>query len=591
MAAVAEQTKGLRRAMPARLSRAETIGLRESQNGPPRVCGHFIVWDEWAEIKSIVEGHFFERMARGCADKTIRENSGRFRCLFQHGEDPVIGRKVLGPIDVLEQDDIGIYYEVPLLDTKYNEELLPGLREGLYGSSVSFDALKWNRVTRPSRSDRNPDGIEERTITELRIVEFGPCLFQWYEGATASARSETDAAIIQRLSENPEMLQEAARRAGIVVDGSRAASVDSSVGKAYIDVVPRIDSASWTSTSNTESVVASGRRYQRAAQAVGDTMWACTPAHLAVIQAIIEERQRGYKPNQDEIEARIGDGKPAPDSGKKGDIALIPVGGTIMPHGSSFGNVSQSGTSVENLQAMFRDSMNDSSVEAIVFNIDSPGGAVDLVPEFAAEVRAARGKKPIYALANTMAASAAYWIASAADEIYVTPSGKVGSIGVYSAHKDVSGEQQQKGIKTTLVSAGEYKVDGNPFEPLSKSAREEMQKTVDTYYGMFVNAVADGRGVDAETVKSEYGKGRLLTAKDAVDAGLADGVATLDELLLQIGASSDTLGDTNIEPVAEDDIAATTPEPERPVATTRPPVEDEAGWIYGQRRTEERWTM
>ena len=107
-----------------------------------------------------------------------------------------------------------------------------------------------------------------------------------------------------------------------------------------------------------------------------------------------------------------------------------------------------------------------------------------------------------------MAASAAYWLASAANEVIITPSGEVGSIGVLAAHQDVSAAMDRDGIKTTLVSAGRYKTEGNPFEPLTDDARGYLQSRVDDYYGMFIRAVADHRRVKIDAVRDGFGSGR-----------------------------------------------------------------------------------
>jgi ClpP class serine protease len=130
--------------------------------------------------------------------------------------------------------------------------------------------------------------------------------------------------------------------------------------------------------------------------------------------------------------------------------------------------------------------------------------------------------------------AAAYWIASAADELVVTPSGQVGSIGVFAAHEDISKAAEMQGVKVTLISAGQYKTEGNPFEPLSAEARAAMQKDVNTFGDMFVNAVARNRGVGAYSVKAGFGQGRMVMAQDAVKASMADRVATLDETLARL---------------------------------------------------------
>jgi len=180
----------------------------------------------------------------------------------------------------------------------------------------------------------------------------------------------------------------------------------------------------------------------------------------------------------------------------------------------------------------------DPETRAVVLDVDSPGGLVDLVPEAAAQMRAIRdaGSKPIVAVANTQAASAAYWLASQANEIVVTPSGDLGSIGVYTLHRDMSEAFAMRGVKHTLISAGKYKVEGNPYEPLDDEAFTAEQLAVNDYYDMFVADVAAGRQVDVEAVRDGYGEGRSLTAHRAVRAGLADKVATLDETVARMAS-------------------------------------------------------
>jgi hypothetical protein len=115
------------------------------------------------------------------------------RVLFQHGRDPQIGDKPLGPIDVLEAKAKAAHAEVPLVDASYNRDLLlPGLRAGLYGSSFRFQVNEdhWDR--KPKRSKHNPEGLPERTILDMTVREFGPVTFPAYANATAGIRSVTD---------------------------------------------------------------------------------------------------------------------------------------------------------------------------------------------------------------------------------------------------------------------------------------------------------------------------------------------------------------------------------------------------------------
>jgi len=150
------------------------------------------------------------------------------------------------------------------------------------------------------------------------------------------------------------------------------------------------------------------------------------------------------------------------------------------------------------------------------------------VDELATEIFNARGVKPVIAQVNAYAASAAYWIASAAEEMVVTPSGEVGSIGVFALHEDVSQLMEREGIKPTLISAGTFKVEGNPYEPLTDDAKAAIQDDVNAYYDMFVRAVARNRGAALKTVREGFGQGRMVRSDQAVSLGMD----TLVDLLM-----------------------------------------------------------
>jgi capsid assembly protease len=218
-------------------------------------------------------------------------------------------------------------------------------------------------------------------------------------------------------------------------------------------------------------------------------------------------------------------------------VAVLPVLGTIS-HRMGMFSASSGGTSTEALTREFRSLLADSSVSAIVLDVDSPGGSADGIDELATEIFKARGKKPITAVANTLMASAAYWLAASADEIVVSPSAEVGSIGVLAAHEDRSALMEKLGVKVSLVSAGKYKTEGNPFEPLSDEARANIQKRVDEAYGRFVRAVARGRSVPVDTVRNGFGEGRVVSAREAVRLGMADRVATIDEVIATMPTTS-----------------------------------------------------
>lgn len=234
-----------------------------------------------------------------------------------------------------------------------------------------------------------------------------------------------------------------------------------------------------------------------------------------------------------EVEALRSAGRPR---AIKGGIATVSLKGVLAPPTGFIAMLFDLPNPLEVFERDLKTALADPDVGAVVLNVDSPGGVVDGIPEAAAMLRQVRGGKPIVAVANTMAASAAYWLASQADEVSVTPSGAVGSIGVYAAHRDMSGTMKLMGVETTLISAGKYKTDGNPWEPLSDEAREHIQEDVDHFYGLFTADVAKGRGVKQTDVKAGYGEGRVLNAKAALAAGLVDRVETLGEASARLSA-------------------------------------------------------
>lgn len=211
-----------------------------------------------------------------------------------------------------------------------------------------------------------------------------------------------------------------------------------------------------------------------------------------------------------------------------GAVAVIPLRGLITPRGSLLSILFGGSGGLQAFRASLREALANDEIGAIVLDVDSPGGSVELVPETAAEVFAARARKPIVAIANAWAASAAYWIASQADELMVTPSGEVGSIGVFSVHDDWSGFNQNLGVLPTYIYAGKHKVEMNPDEPLTDEARAAEQLAIDEYYELFTADVARGRGVTPDAVRSGFGEGRMVTSRRAIGTGLADRVETFE---------------------------------------------------------------
>lgn len=180
----------------------------DESGGMPTLYGHFIRFNEWTTIDSYFEGKFLERVAPGAAKKTIKDRGDKIRCLFQHGRDFFVGDKPLGPFDILAEDGEGVAYEVPMLDTAYNRELVPGLERGLYGSSFRMRVMREEWVEEPGVSDHNPEGIPERTIKEIQLFEGGPVTFPAYDSATAAVRSLTDHFVFDGLTRDPARTRE-----------------------------------------------------------------------------------------------------------------------------------------------------------------------------------------------------------------------------------------------------------------------------------------------------------------------------------------------------------------------------------------------
>lgn len=223
------------------------------------------------------------------------------------------------------------------------------------------------------------------------------------------------------------------------------------------------------------------------------------------------------------------------DPVRDGATVIIPVSGVMTPRGS-FG-----GTSSFALAEFVRSAAQNPKVGTIIMDISSPGGSVYGTEELASAVFDARQVKPVVAVANPMAASAAYWLGSQASAFYASTSADVGSVGVYTMHADLSKVLEDMGVNITLISAGEKKVDGNPFQPLSEGALADIQASVDSAYQQFLGAVARGRGITKADVEQKHGKGALVEASVAANSGMIDGVMTLRDVVMKYSSSRSRL--------------------------------------------------
>jgi signal peptide peptidase SppA len=312
-------------------------------------------------------------------------------------------------------------------------------------------------------------------------------------------------------------------------------------------------------------------KFPHVRMAVLNHPWAIMSDRLEAIVEVLERRIEGGRLSAEQLDAIRGERKPngvielmalsasgaiearsrsssqqvsAGGAEPNSVIAVISISGIIAQHASQVDDISgPGGTSTERVGASIDAALADPAVKAIVLRSDSPGGNVNGVQVLADKIMKARGTKPIVAQVDSLCASAAYWICAACDEIVMTPGAQAGSIGVYALHQDVSAAAAAQGVKFTYISAGKYKTEGNPYEPIDGDALQAAQQNVDSFYADFVGGVAKGRGVKADDVRNGYGQGRVLKDKDAVKAGLADRVATFDDTLRRLAsAKSGTSG-------------------------------------------------
>jgi signal peptide peptidase SppA len=215
-------------------------------------------------------------------------------------------------------------------------------------------------------------------------------------------------------------------------------------------------------------------------------------------------------------------------------ITVVPVLGPLAKRGSFLDSLFGFGN-YEDVQARFDTAVADPSIDAILLEIDSPGGEAAGAFDLADKIYAARGSKPVWAIANDSAFSAAYAIGSAADKLFLTRTGGVGSIGVLAAHVDQSGYDEKQGVKVTTLFAGSRKNDFNAHEPLSEDAAGFLQAEVNRLYGLFVDTVSRNRSLSADAIRAT--EAGLFFGENAVKAGLADGVGTFESTIQSLAAT------------------------------------------------------
>jgi len=276
-------------------------------------------------------------------------------------------------------------------------------------------------------------------------------------------------------------------------------------------------------------------------------VWALRPDKWEVIAAVLKGKHGGKKLVRAIEAAKVE--AAAPGGGKKADFAIVgrtaivPIMGTISKR-ITLADAASGGVSADAIGRTLDSLGSDKQVKNIVLQFDSPGGSVQGIPELASKISAlsAQRGKSVVAVADAMAASAAYWLAACANEIVCTPSGEVGSVGVIAAHIDESAAEEAMGLKTTLITSTDspYKGELSSSSPLSEAARADLQAKVDSYHAQMVAAIASGRGMTTKQVNSSFGQGRMMMPAAAKAAGMIDRIATMEETLGRLEDTSAT---------------------------------------------------
>lgn len=473
--------------VPKRMFHLREVEWSESGNGKDYVfIGKAVQFGSWSEMLWTPRGSFRERILPGAFADVLADPDLDCRFLINHDKNRVLGRTKAGTLE-LEETDECLRVWARIARTSYATDLKLSMERG------DIDQMSFEFEMDPSR------GAEERWYEDRQSGEVrhdvikATGLFD-VSVVTFPAFTDTQATMLRDLQR--------AQDQGLI----RSVSVPKDVQK-----------------------------YKRCRQVVAETPWAILPSTLALIMEILDERASGSRPSQDEIQARVGV-KRENETTRQGGAAVVSLVGPVFSRAGAMQQVSGA-RSLDDFMADFRQALNDPEVTAVVLDIDSPGGTVDGVPEAADEIRKSAGDKPVVAVANYMAASAAFWLAAAApDGFYASPSAEVGSVGVYSAHRDISERMKMEGQKITMVHAQDspYKTEFSPFEPLGDEARAELERGVNAYMDMFVDALAKYRGTTRTNVLSNFGQGRMVMAKDAAERGMIDGVATLDDVVAKV---------------------------------------------------------
>lgn len=312
------------------------------------------------------------------------------------------------------------------------------------------------------------------------------------------------------------------------------------------------------------------RQLLRILSAIQERPWAITERMMRTIMDIVETNVAGGTMDIEAVAARIG--RPLDNTGgrvqMRGDTAIIGVEGPIFRYADIFTEISGA-TSVEHLATDFQAALDNPAVNQIVLQVNSPGGQVDGINEFADMVRAGSAKKPVTAYVDGLGASGAYWIASAASRVIANESSFLGSIGVVVSVTDNRDAQERQGVKRYEIVSTQSPLKRTDIR--TDEGKAQLLAIADALAEIFIGRVAQFRGTTPESVASNYGRGGLMIARQAVAAGMADEVSQFEPLLARLqGARSRPITGAAATAQLEASMETNTPPPATPAAAPSP---------------------
>ena len=275
------------------------------------------------------------------------------------------------------------------------------------------------------------------------------------------------------------------------------------------------------------------QRYPNISALLFDQPWLITDRAL---QSMIARFEAATTPDLEAVASKLG--RPLENTGnrveQRGNVGILDINGPIFRYANLFSMISGA-TSVEILSQDFELAMNNPGIDHILLRVDSAGGEVNGIHDLAAMIRKGHKRKPVTAYVDGLGASAAYWLAAAAGKIYGSASSFTGSVGAVATLTDRRAAQERQGVKTYQIVSSQS--PRKVVDPATDEGRAAVQEMVDAIGELFVNAVAEYRGISAANVISDFGKGFVLPARLALKVGMIDGISSEEDLIASLQQS------------------------------------------------------